>query len=227
VSYFNKDYDYRLQPQDVLSVRIKSIETGTSDYLNLEANGSLGSFNGQMTTFLTGFSISDSGYIHLPKLGKLKVGGLTVEESRALIQRRVDEELVDATAIVNLVSFKVSVLGEVASPGYFHIYNNRATILEALAMAGGLNEFANRQEVVLIRQRENGSDAVLLDLTSPDLPQSPYYYLKPNDIVNVRALNVKNQRSNLANLNIFNVSFAAIGTAVSVISLLQLIKQSP
>ncbi len=223
-AFDNIDAEYKLQSRDVLAIRIKSIEATAADYLNLEITGSLNNYNGQLSTFMTGFSISDSGYVHIPVLGKIKIGGLTTEEARAYIQRRVDDQLTDATVLINLVSFKISVLGEVRSPGYYHVYNNRGTILDAIALSGGLNDFADRNDVMLIRQKENGSEAIKVDLTDAALLRSPFYYLRPNDALIVKPLAVKHQRSNLANLNIAGVILSGLSTTISIITVIQLLR---
>lgn len=224
-AFGNSESEYRIQPKDVLSVQIKTLDPTASDYLNLQQQGGWGGFDGSLTTFLSGFSISDSGYIHLPYLGKIKVDGLTTEEARALIQRRVDEQLLNATVLVSLVSFKVAILGEVNAPGYYYIYNNRGTILDAIALARGMREFADRKHIMLIRQKEDGTEATEIDLTQATTLSSPYYFLKPNDAIIVRPMQLKHQRSNLVNLNIMTATLAGISTAVSIISVIELIKQ--
>lgn len=224
--FANADSEYKLQARDVLAIRIKSIDPTAADYLNLQTTESSSSYNGQLSTFMTGFSISDSGYIHLPTLGKIKVGGLTIEEARAFLQRRVNnDELINATVLMHLVSFKISVLGEVQSPGYYHIYNNRGSILDALALSGGFQDYANRKEVMLIRQKENGTEAIKLDLTDAGLLKSPYYFLRPNDSIIVPPMQIKHQRSNLANLNIVGIVFSGISSAIALITFIELLKQ--
>ena len=167
--------------------------------------------------YLSGFSITDSGYIYIPIAGGVKVGGLSVEEARQKIQDEIDN-YTSAYVIVSLVSFKVSITGEVDKPGYYYIYNDRLTILEALALAGDFKEFADRRRITLIRQHDEGSDVVLLDITEPEIIKSPFFYLEPNDQLYVPQLQIKNSRSNLFNVN---TVVGAVSTALTIILLIR------
>lgn len=216
----NKYPLYKLQKADILSVKIKSLEVENAEFLNVEPqNGFINVNPGAL--FLNGYSIFENGAIYLPLIGSVAVEGLTLDEARSKIQRLVDEYFTDATAIVNLVSFKISVMGEVNRPGYFYVYNNRLTLLEAISLAGDLKEFADRTEITLLRQREDGSEAIILDITDPNVIGSPFYYLKPNDAIYVRPLKQKVKRSNLATLVIVSTVIAVISTGISIIALSQ------
>jgi polysaccharide export outer membrane protein len=219
----NPHAEYLLQPNDVLSVRIKSLEVENSSFLNIDEGMNFNNFN-SAALFVNGYSVNDSGVIYLPMIGAVKVGGLRVPQARDTIQRRINEYVSDASVFVNLVSFKIAVIGEVANPGYYYVYNNRLTLFEGLALAGDLREFADRRMINLVRQEENGSQTVLIDLTDPGIMKSPYYYLRPNDMLYVPPLEIKNQRSNLANLSLINTGLAAITTAVSVIVLINTLR---
>ncbi len=209
----NTDFEYRLKPEDVISVRIKSVNAGLTQHMNLEPESNINGYN-DVGLFVNGYSIDSYGQIVMPDLGDIKVGGMTIEEARRVIQTEVNKTIPKATVIVKLVSFRIAVLGEVNQPGYYSIYNTRFTLLEALSMAGDLLEFANREKITLVRQVEDGSDVIILDLTDPDIIANPYYYLKPNDAVYVEPLEIKNKRSNQDNLRIFSVAFGAI-TAIA------------
>lgn len=221
----NANSQYKLQPNDVLSIKVKSQKFESTDFLNMEPNGA---FNNPspLSVYISGYSISEGGEIHMPSIGTLKVGGLSLSEAREVVQEAVNVYFNDATAFIYLVSFKVSVLGEVRNPGYHYINNNQGNVLEALALSGDMSEYANRKEVHLIRQVPKGSEVIKLDFTKPDLFSSPYFYLRPNDVLYVPQLEIKNQRSNLANLNILNVAFTGLSTAVTVILLVNNLKNT-
>ena len=206
---------YRLQSNDVLSVQIKS--AGENDLSNIFNVGSLqnsiiaspGNF------FLEGYTVDEAGNITLPVLGQIMVRGLTVGEAQKSIQEHADKYLNNATVIVKLTSFKVTVLGEVKSPGHYFIYNNQATILEALGMAGDLTSFGNRKQVKLIRQVPQGSEVALLDLTNAKLLNSEFFYMNPGDVVYVEPMRAHTNRSNI---EILSVVFSAVTTAVLILS---------
>ena len=216
VRYLNDKATYLLQPGDVLSVQVKSVNVKDSELFNLQTDNSMMNIN-PGALYLSGFSITDSGYIYIPIAGGVKVGGLSVEEARQKIQDEIDN-YTSAYVIVSLVSFKVSITGEVDKPGYYYIYNDRLTILEALALAGDFKEFADRRRITLIRQHDEGSDVVLLDITEPEIIKSPFFYLEPNDQLYVPQLQIKNSRSNLFNVN---TVVGAVSTALTIILLIR------
>ena len=205
---------YKLQEGDVLSVRVQSVQPVLSDIFNVPGPQTITSSD-PGTLYLTGYPIDETGNINLPTVGRVKVTGLSMEQAQALIQQKVVAYVRDANVLIKLLSFKITVLGEVRSPGRYFIYNPQATILEALGMAGDLTEFGNRQNIKLIRQTPKGSQVVLVDLTDAKLLQSPYYYLLPNDALYVEPLKARTSRGNAANLGIV---FAGISAVVLLLS---------
>ena len=85
--------------------------------------------------------------------------------------------------IVRFLNYRVTVLGEVRTPGTFNIPTERITILEALGLAGDITEFGNKATVKVMR--DNGGQAAIqtVDLTAKDIFTSPYYRLQQNDVV--------------------------------------------
>ena len=211
---------YKLQVNDVLSIRIKSLDPDQVEYLSLESMGVVNV--NPAAAFMSGYSVNDSGFIHMPAVGKVKVVGLTISEARYKIEERIRQtEVGDATVFVNLVSFKVSVAGEVNAPSQFYVYNNQLNLIEAVSLAGGFTDFADRSNVKLIRQTPRGSEVVLLDMRKAEILSSPYYYLLPNDMLVVDPLEEKFKRSNLSTLVIVNTVVGTISATVGIISVIQ------
>lgn len=211
----NQKSVYRLQSGDILSVQIKS--AGETELSNLFNVGSLQNtaFASPGSFYLEGYSVDNSGNITLPVLGQLMVKDLTLGEVQTLIQKHTDKYLNNATVIVKLTSFRVTVLGEVKSPGHYFIYNNQANILEALGMAGDLTQYGNRKNVKLIRQIPTGSKVVMLNLTDPTLLRSEFFYMTPGDVLYVAPLKAHTKRTNI---EVLSVVFSAITTAVLIMS---------
>jgi polysaccharide export outer membrane protein len=115
---------------------------------------------------------------------------------------------------VKLVSFRITVLGEVRNPGQYFVYNDQATLLEGLGMAGDLTDFGNRENITLIRQNGSKLGGIRLNLRNPDVLSSKYYYLQPNDVVYVQPLRVKNTRGNLNTLGVLGVVIGVASSAV-------------
>ena len=214
----NRDAEYRLQIADILTVSVKSLDTESSEPYNL-SSGALNNIN-PASNFLQGYSISDSGQIHLPIIGDVQVEGLTVNEARDTIQSKLNKYLTESTVLVHLVSFKVSLLGEVNRPGYYFFYNRNATIMEALSVAGDMGDFGNRSNVILMRQSSTGTSTITLDLTKTETLNSPYFYLAPNDVIYVPPLELKTKRANLDTIRLYNAVFAGVSTIISIILLI-------
>ena len=206
----NKRPLYRVLPNDVLSIRVQSVQTEFNELFNIaDSRAMLNSDPGTM--FLSGYSVSEEGEIILPTVGKLKVAGLSVEGVQTLVQQRVNGFVRGANVVVKLLSFKVTVLGEVRAPGRYYVYNGQATVLEGLGLAGDLTEFGNRENVKLVRQTDTGSVMVMLNLTDAGLLHSPYYYLLPNDALYIEPLKARTSRGNANN---YGLLFSAVSAIV-------------
>lgn len=213
----NTRLTYRLQPSDVLSIRVQSVQPQLNDIFNTTDSRAM--LNGDPgTLFLTGYSVDEQGFINLPTVGRLKVQGMTVDEAQTLVQQGVAKYVRDANVLVKLLSFKITVLGEVRNPGRYFVYNAQCTVLEGLGLAGDLNEFGNRQNVKLIRQTAKGSEVVLIDLTDPRLLSSNYFFLLPNDALYVEPMKARADRGNANNLALV---FAGISTVALILNYIQ------
>lgn len=214
----NKKGQYRIQPNDVLSVKVKSAtDVDISDIFNITpAPGSMYLSPGNL--YMEGYSVDEKGQITLPILGSIIVKDLTLEEVQQTIQNNAKKYLNNATVIVKLVSFKITVLGEVKNPGYHYVFNNQATLLEGLGLAGDLTQYGNRENIKLIRQQEKESKVILLDLTDSDLLKSEYYYLMPNDVLYVEPFQANTKR---VNLDLLGLVFSAITTAILILNYIE------
>ncbi|WP_171036959.1 polysaccharide biosynthesis/export family protein [Maribacter algarum] len=211
----NKGEQYKIQPSDVLSIKVQSRDPEQTAFFNLTSIENRNFQANPASLFLSGYTVDPEGAINLAIVGELKVGGLNVDEIRDLVQVEIDKYLVNAAVTVQLTSFKVSVLGDVKNPGTNYIYNNQATIFEGLAAAGDLNLSAKRKKVKVIRQIGNESVVVNLDLTKPSIIKSPYYFLHPNDVIYVETSKPNIKQSNLGVLTLI---LSAITTTVLVLN---------
>jgi polysaccharide biosynthesis/export protein len=213
----NRKFEYRIQVNDVLSIRVMGLDEKTHQYFNVEAMNAFQSVS-DASLYVNGFSVDKNGHVQLPTVGKIKVQGLTVGEAQELVQRKINEYFTNATVILKMVSFRVSVLGGVSRPGSYFIFNNQITILEALAMAGGPDEFADKTHVTLMRQSDRGVQAIYVDLSNTKVLSSEYYYLLPNDVVYVPVLKARASR---LNVEMFVVLLSTLSTAAVVFSVIQ------
>jgi polysaccharide export outer membrane protein len=210
--------DYLIQMNDILRVDIKSFDEKANQLFNAFNTqnvqmGGIGGQGGGDPFFMFGYSVDDSGYLELPVLGKIPLVGLTVLQAQKLVQKEVDRYFTEAFVKISLGGIRFSVMGEVLRPGKYVVMQNRLSILEAVATAGDLKPEANRHRVQLIRQYPGGSRVVVLDFTDQNLLKSPYYFLRPNDVVYVAPLRVREWGTGLN-------AQQSMGTVLTAISLL-------
>jgi polysaccharide export outer membrane protein len=131
--------DYRIGPEDVLDVLVWKQE-------NLSRT----------------VPVRPDGKVSLPLVNDIVAAGLTPNELRQQITDRLTEYVPspEVSVIVKEVhSVKVAVLGAVKMPGHYEV-KSPATVLELIARAQGLTEFANRDRIVVLRQSSNGSTRI-------------------------------------------------------------------
>lgn len=192
-SNYSLDFtSYRLQPYDILGINVQSIIPSKYDLGTAEATRSLGQ-NQQGSqgenTLLSGYTISDSGYVQVPLVGNVQVAGLTVDEAASKIKTAVEERFTEVIVKVQLLTFQVTMLGEVTKPGQITIYNMRmTTILDVMALAGEPMVTANRQKVRIMRRKGATLESYYVDLTQDDILTSPLFYVQPGDIIYVEPL---------------------------------------
>ena len=146
---------------------------------------------------LMGYVVDNDGFIDFPVLGPIKVAGLTRWELSELIKNKLlnDGLLTDAVVTVEFMNFKVSVIGEVNSPGTYSLQNDKVTILQAISLARDLTIFGQRENVCVIREREGERIIYEINLCDVSMFNSPAYYLQQNDVVYVQPSEVKARQS--------------------------------
>ncbi|MFH6603637.1 polysaccharide biosynthesis/export family protein [Maribacter algicola] len=207
--------EYKVQPNDILNIKVKSRDSEQSNFFNNVTANNRNIEPNPASLFIEGYTVNSDGMINVPNVGDIKVSDLTVEEITEKVQKEIDKYLLNSVVSVKLTSFKISVLGDVKNPGTNYIYNTQANIFEALSAAGDLNVSAKRENIKLIRQVGSASKVVNLDLTSPSIIHSPYYFLHPNDVIYVESSKPSVTQKNLG---LFSLVLSAITTTVLVLS---------
>lgn len=132
------------------------------------------------------YFVNSKGEISIPVLGFIPVAGLNLEAAEALICDKLKDVIKSPVVSVRIFNFIVSVLGEVKSPGYIKIINNRVNIFELIAMAGDISITGDRKSVTVWRKAGNELRPYEIDLTSTAVFQSPVFELQQNDVVYVK-----------------------------------------
>lgn len=188
-SYVAQPYDYRIQPMDLLSIKFESLTPAEYDFFNNARNAqNMNMMANPASAQLMGEVVDLQGNVNYPVIGQVKVEGLTIFEIQDKLQKVADEFLESPKVNVRLLNFRVTVLGEVNRENQVVITNPRANMLEALALAGGMGELADKARVKLIRQEGDKVSVQYLDLLDENFISSPYYYVHQNDIIVVPPL---------------------------------------
>jgi len=181
------DYEYKIQTNDILSVRFESLTPKEYDFLTqaidpAAANPFVGG------ALLLGDLVDEQGEIPFPVVGKVKVGGFTVFQIQELLQKLAVNYLESPIVKVRLLNYRITLLGEVNREGLVALNNNRVSMLEAIGLGGGLTDLSDKTNLKLLRQNGNKIDIIYLNMLDENFIKSPYYYVHQNDILIVPPL---------------------------------------
>jgi polysaccharide export outer membrane protein len=181
--------ELKVQADDILQINVQSWDVKAAAPFNVSAE--LIGTTGQGNAPSEGYLVKSNGEISFPVLGAIKVEGLTTKAIRDTLISRLKPYLIDASINVRVVNFKISVLGEVNNPGTIVLQEEQVTILEALSQVGDLTPYANRQNLLVIREKEGQRFYGRLDLHNTAVFNSPYFYLQQNDVIYVEPIEEK------------------------------------
>lgn len=197
------------------------LETGNNLYIKLSGvegyqiesfvkDRVLNSNYNELMLYFQGYLIEDDGYVDLPVVGKVQVVGKTFKQAKKLIQERYAEFLKDIIVDVRLVSYDITLMGEINRPGQYTFYKPNINILEALAKGGNIGNYGDIRNVLVIRNKGELSETVKVDLTNSNLFKNTHFWLEPGDVVYVKPVRAK----------IFSVNSTTISLFFSTLSLL-------
>lgn len=220
----SSEFDIRIIPMDELFITVNSSNPeATVDY-NLPLSNpakSASLTDVSSTPAQQTFIVDREGNINFPVLGKIHVAGMTTEQLTEYLTKRISEDVYDPVVRVQLINFKVNVLGEVNAPKVIQVNTERFSILDALATAGDATTYADRSHVIVIREIDGVKHYQRLNLQDAAIVESPYFYLRQNDVVYVEPNNIKEDNSKYNQNNAFKLSVvSAVVSAVSVVATL-------
>lgn len=191
---FSNRTPYKLQVNDILSITIRAIDPKMVEIFNVNTGQSATTISEQ-SNYINGYSIDSHGNIRMPILGEFGVLGYTLDEVRNKVEQLLHEKYFKNEAgifvTVKLSGFRYTINGEVGSTGTKVIYQDRVTIMEAIANAGDINVTGQRKDVKVMRLSPKGIQTYSIDLTDSNAVNSPCFYLQPNDYIYVKPLKQK------------------------------------
>lgn len=188
-----------IQKNDILSISISSLNSEASAVFNGPNNFAISSSTiSGASSQSAGYLVNSDGFIQLPILGNIKAEGLTKAQLKESITETIIEKKLLVDPIVNIrhLNFEVTVIGEVGHPTVITVPSEKISLLKAVGLAGDITAYGKKENVLLIREADGTKKVTRIDLNSPDFFKSPYYYLKPNDIIYVES-----NKNKLASVN--------------------------
>ena len=205
-----KDFELKIRKDDLINIGVSSLSVESSTFFTAPENSS----GGTSPSAASGFLVDMNGNITLPKLGVLHVEGLTRDELKNLLLKELPPYLKEPIVTVNFVNHKVTVMGEVTNPQVLIMPGENMTLLQALVLCGGVSKTARKDNVLIIR--ENGADKQFkrINLNNGSIFYSPFYYLRPDDIIYIEP-----DTSKKGNVNVQQI-IAYVSTGLSLLFLI-------
>lgn len=218
------EHSNTIEPENELIITVKSEVPSASAQFNLPYTNpaTIGTTQTATTPQLQTYEVYPDGNIDFPVLGKIHVAGMTPFELKNYLTERISEYVKDPVVTVTLRGYKISILGEVNSPHTLYSQAERYSVIEALADCGGLTDFGRRDNVMVMRRNaKNDIEYGRLDLRSSDITQSPYFWLKNNDVIVVEPNNIKQDNSKVNQNNQYKLTVISsiVGIASVIASL--------
>jgi len=215
-----------IQEGDVLEIIVSALDDLAVKPFNKTTMPQTGEEGGSVNARLGNnqYQVNSDGTINFPVLGNIYCKGMTKQQLKSDIESRLKQYLTDPLVTLTLVNFNVAILGDVRSPGQKTSPTEKLNIFQALALAGDMNDSANRTNVKLIRYSEEaGKDITYsLDLSEASVVNSPYYYLQQNDILYIEPDRNKQIAANTTNPNrnlLLQIGAALMGLTTFIIAL--------
>ena len=172
-----------IQPNDILKITVDSSEPLTS--LPYNRGTAAGASQNIQVMQLEGYLVDSKNIINFPVLGPISTLNLTIQDLAEFIKKELVERghLTDPNVIVRLLNAKVTILGEVKAPGTYNFTEQNITLMQALGYAGDLTINGKRDDILITREVNGVRQVTHINLTSAKFMKSPYYFVKPNDVI--------------------------------------------
>ena len=198
-------YDAKIMPKDILSITVHTLTPEASEAFNMRGTA--------------GYLVDNEGNIDFPVVGTLSLGGMTTKEAETLIKSKIVPYMSaseNPIVQVRMANYKYAMLGGINAPGVYTAPNEKISIVEAIARAGDLNLYGQRDKIFLIRENEHGQrEYHQLNINDAEIFNSPYFYLQQNDIVYVEPKKVLARNSFFASSTSMWMSLFSMLTSVS------------
>ncbi len=217
-----KRYEAVIKRDDELKIIISGPDKTVTDPYNLTLGDITSGFttNNEPETPMMSFLVDTNGDINFPVLGRIHVEGMTRLQLIDYLTQEIGKDVKNPIVYVTFKNYKITVLGEVNSPGTFTYKTERVNVLQALGMAGDLTVAAKRDGVLLLREVDGVMQHYCFDLRESSLLDSPYFYLQQNDVLYVPPSSTRLMTKNNVT-GIWTAVLSSISTIIAIISLVR------
>jgi polysaccharide export outer membrane protein len=202
IPFADVDYRYVLQPFDFVQIDFASsdaelieafsFQNGQGAAGGIGMGGGGGAGGGSDPLYFMGYSIDQDGFVEVPKLGKIKIAGLTEEEAKVKVETEINKFFKEEIYVkLRISGIRYTTLGEFNRVGVQIIFKNRATIFDALASSGETTLLGKKNKLFIIRQYDGGSKIHQINLNDRALLASPFYFIQPNDILYMEPMKIR------------------------------------
>ncbi|WP_147201565.1 polysaccharide biosynthesis/export family protein [Segetibacter aerophilus] len=224
--YFNEQGDTTLskvvqsvepsiQPGDRLSIVVSALNPISAAPYNLTSTTLAGTTAG----LAAGYLVEADGTIQFPQLGKLQVAGMKRKQLVDFLSKMLTKYVNDPIVIIELLNFKITVLGEVNHQGTFNIPEGKVTVIDAIGLAGDLPFTARRDNITIIREKNGNREFGKINVLSKNAFSSPYYVLQQNDVVYVEPTKDKVAASDQSFIRNFSIATSVLSVFTTVVVL--------
>lgn len=219
-SYDLASFEYKLRPYDILSIKFYSL---TGEELNifkreqaLESRAIQGD-----AAVLGGYLINEFGNVSFPVVGKVQLSGLSLSGAEEKLTEMAAVYLEEPVVEIKLLNYRFTLLGEVVKEGVQSTFNYAVTIPEAIGMAGGLSDLADRNNIKIIRKIGDSNVIFYVNLLEEDFFGSEKFFVHPNDVIVVPPLKQRPFRKYFTqNLSVFNSTISVLLVGINLYFLL-------
>jgi len=197
IPFAKVEYKYVLQPFDIVQIDFASsnpdLVEGFSFQRPLQQGMMIGGGGqGSDPLYMSGYSIDQDGTVDIPRLGKIKIAGLTEDLAKELVQEKINVYFKDDVYVrLRIAGIRYTTLGEFNRVGVQIIYKNRATLFDALANSGETSLLGKKNKMFLIRQYGEGTKIHQINLNDRALLGSPFFFIQPNDILYIEPMKIR------------------------------------
>lgn len=178
--------EYRIAPNDIIGFSVYTNDGFKLVDLTTSIASSAVSNSSSLGTITTQFLVEPDGNVKLPIIGKVKISGLTVRECEKLLEEQYSAFYNKPFVMLKVMNRRVVVFTGSGGRGIVvHLENENTTIIEALALAGGITETGKAYKIKLVRGDLRNPKVMLIDLSTIDGMKQSNMLMQANDIIYV------------------------------------------